>query len=128
LKTTQLSSVFLFKCPRCHKGDLFLTKSTYTRGFAAMHKHCPECNQGFDPEPGFYFGAAYVSYGLTVGLWIALFVALFAFDAWGIISFSFTEDPLFLMGWGIGLLLVLLPLIYRLSRSIWIHMFVKSAG
>lgn len=90
-----------------------------------MHKKCTQCGQNFEPEPGFYFGAAYVSYALTVALWVALFVALVVFDSLGLISFSFEEDPLFLMGWGIGLLIVLLPLLYRLSRSIWISTFVK---
>lgn len=90
-----------------------------------MHKKCDHCGQNFEPEPGFYFGAAYVSYGLTVALWVSLFVALVVFDSWGLISFSFEDDPILLMGLGIGLLVVLLPLLYRLSRSIWISMFVK---
>lgn len=125
MKGNKLYSIFKFKCPRCHEGDLFLTKSSYTSGFSEMFKTCSHCGQRFEPEPGFYFGAAYVSYGLTVALWVALFVALVTFNHWGIISFSFYEDPLLLMGLGIGLLVVLLPLIYRLSRALWINMFVK---
>ncbi len=125
MKGNKLYSIFSFKCPRCRAGALFLTKSSYTSGFDKMPKTCSHCGQRFEPEPGFYFGAAYVSYGLTVALWVALFVALVTFDHWGIISFSVYEDALLLMGLGIGLLLALLPLIYRLSRSLWIHMFVK---
>jgi uncharacterized protein (DUF983 family) len=125
VKGTKLYSIFTFTCPRCQEGKLFVTKSSYTKGFAEMHKKCANCGQNFEPEPGFYFGAAYVSYALTVALWVALFVALVVFDSWGLMSFSFEEDPILLMGLGIGLLVVLLPLLYRLSRSIWISMFVK---
>ena len=39
--------------------------------------------EDFEREPGFYFGAAYVSYALTVALWVAVLVAMMAFDAWG---------------------------------------------
>lgn len=90
-----------------------------------MHKNCTHCGQKFEPEPGFYFGAAYVSYALTVALWVAWYVALITFEALGLFTWTFEENALgFLIG-GVLLLLVLLPIIYRLSRSIWISMFVK---
>lgn len=90
-----------------------------------MHKNCTHCGQKFEPEPGFYFGAAYVSYALTVALWVAWYVALITFEALGLFTWTFEENALeFLVG-GVLLLLVLLPVIYRLSRSIWISMFVK---
>lgn len=93
-----------------------------------MHENCLICEEDFKREPGFYFGAAYVSYALTVALWVAVLVALICFDWWGWISFSFFEDvPLFL-ACGIGVLLLLMPVILRLSRSIWIHMFTKRNG
>ena len=31
-----------------------------------MHKRCDNCNLKFSIEPGFFQGAAYVSYGLQV--------------------------------------------------------------
>ena len=90
-----------------------------------MHGTCPSCGEAFEREPGFYFGAAYVSYALTVALWIALLVALKSFDAWGWMEFGMFTHPGTFLGLGIGLLVVLLPLIHRLSRSIWIAMFTK---
>ena len=85
--------------------------------------HAPIASEDFGREPGFYFGAAYVSYALTVALWVALLVALLSFDAWGWIEFGmFTHPGTYLLS-GIALLLILLPVIYRLSRSIWIAMF-----
>lgn len=92
---------------------------------AAMHKTCAHCGERFEPEPGFYFGAAYVSYALTIALWVAYYVALITFEALGFYTFTFAENAVaFILG-GIALLLALLPLIYRFSRSIWINFFVQ---
>lgn len=90
-----------------------------------MHKTCPNCGERFEPEPGFYFGAAYVSYALTVALWVAYYVALITFESLGMFSWSFEEDAMAFIVGGVVLLVVLLPLIYRFSRSIWINLFVK---
>lgn len=125
LKGTKLYSIFAMKCPKCHRGDLFISKAAYSLRMGAMHKTCDHCGERFEPEPGFYFGAAYVSYALTVALWVAWYVAIITFESLGFYTFSFQEDAVtFLIG-GIALLIVLLPLIYRFSRSIWINMFVS---
>ncbi len=90
-----------------------------------MEKKCARCGADFQREPGFYFGAAYVSYALTVALWVAVVVALYTFDFIGLISYGFFENPVLTIVLGITLLVVLLPVLYRLSRSLWIHMFVQ---
>ena len=64
-----------------------------------------------------------MSYALTVALWIALLVALMCFDAWGWMEFGMFTHPATYLISGITLLLLLLPVIYRLSRSIWIALF-----
>ena len=58
-----------------------------------MHKECAACGEDFEREPGFYFGAAYVSYALTVALWVAVLVAMMAFDAWGWMEFGMFTHP-----------------------------------
>jgi hypothetical protein len=50
---------------------------------------------------------------------------LLTFDAWGLITFSFFTHVGTFLTTGIALLVLLLPLIYRLSRSIWVSMFTK---
>ncbi len=90
-----------------------------------MGDACLHCGERFSREPGFYFGAAYVSYALTVALWVAVLVALLTFDALGLITFSFFTNPLTFIVSGVVTLVVLLPVVYRLSRSIWINFFVK---
>lgn len=92
-----------------------------------MPKQCANCGQKFEPEPGFFFGAAYVSYGLTVALWVSVGVALTAFDAWDWIEFSFFDDVSFFLATGTSVLILLLPFVWRLSRSIWMHLMIKRS-
>lgn len=124
-KDSKIYSIVALTCPRCYKGRLFKNKSSYSRGMAEINKTCSVCGEDFIREPGFYFGAAYVSYALTVALWIALFVALTVFDAIGIMRFSLSNDTIFFLILGVVVLLISIPFMYRLSRSLWIHMFVQ---
>ena len=114
---TKLYSVLKNKCPRCHQGNFFETNDPYDlKNFSRMNARCPLCNEDFQREPGYYFGATYVSYGLTVGFGIALFV-LFC------VVFNFETIPFLLIF--TALLILLLPLFYRFARLIWINLFVN---
>lgn len=114
---TKLYSVLKNKCPRCHEGNFFETNDPYDlKKFSRMNARCPLCNEDFQREPGYYFGATYVSYGLTVGFGIALFL-LFC------VVFNFGTIP-FLLFFS-ALLILLLPLFYRFARLIWINLFVN---
>ena len=127
MKMSKLASILRMRCPSCHEESLFENPNPYAfHEIGKMPDHCPNCGTSFKREPGFYFGAAYVSYGLTVALWIAVLVALITFDALGIIEYAFLENPLTFLITGVIALIALLPFIFRLSRSIWIHIFVKD--
>jgi hypothetical protein len=86
-----------------------------------MNEYCPVCGQPTEIETGFYYGTGYVSYALTVAFSVASFVAW-----WVLIGFSLDDSRFF---WWLGsnavLLVLLQPLIMRLSRSIWLSWFVK---
>ena len=115
------------RCPACREGRLFAVRNPFLpKTINTMHDACPNCGADFEREPGFYFGAAYVSYALTVALWVAVLVALYTFGALGWITFTgfFDQPELFLIS-GIVTLVLMLPLVQRLSRSIWIHMFLR---
>lgn len=127
-KGSKLYTIFNASCPRCQEGPLFKNKNPYGKDGMKMHDECQHCGESFKREPGFYFGAAYVSYGLTVALWVAVFVALVCFDWWGLISFSFFENSMTFFLSGLIALIIALPILYRLSRTIWIAMFVKYEG
>ena len=81
-----------------------------------MYKNCPVCGEDFERETGFYYGAMYASYGLTVLFGVIVFLimcVLFDFDTTTyLITF-------------ITLQLLLLPVIYRASRLLWINIFVR---
>ncbi len=116
LYNSKLYSIFGNKCPKCHKGDFFINKSAYSKGFMKMHEHCRHCNEAFNKEVGFYYGAMYVSYGLNVALGIGLFLLFVV-----ILKLSlFTYLSLFF-----GVILLLFPWIIRISRLIYINLFVK---
>jgi len=87
----------------------------------AMYERCPACGQLMEIEVGFYYGTGYVSYALTVALSVATFVAY-----WVLIGISINDNSLFIwLGVNIGILLLSMPYLMRLSRAIWLSFFVK---
>jgi uncharacterized protein (DUF983 family) len=105
------------KCPRCHEGSFFETNNPYDlKAFARMNNNCPECQEDLRRETGFYFGAAYVSYGLTVAFGIGLYLLMCTWGNMEILVYLITFSTL---------LIVLMPLFYRYSRLIWIYLFVS---
>ena len=122
-----LPAILRARCPKCREGKMFCEPNPYRlKTVNMMPNCCAVCKQKFIPEPGFYFGAAYVSYGLTVALWVAVWVALHTFGALGWIVFTgFLDQPEFFLLTGVCSLIVTLPPLWRLSRVIWIYLFVE---
>jgi hypothetical protein len=102
------------KCPRCHHGDMFLNKNPYRfRDMSKMPAACPVCRLDYSPETGFYWGAMYMSYGLTI------FSSILNVIIIGLI-FGFEIYPLII---GNTIILILgFPLFFRYSRVIWLHL------
>ncbi len=112
----KLYSILHSKCPACLKGDMFLTKNPYSiSNIDKMPEKCPICDQKFFPEPGFYYGAMYVSYALTIALSVAVFVAM-------IVLWKF--QILWYLGINSTLIIILFPPIFRSSRVIWANFFM----
>jgi hypothetical protein len=81
-----------------------------------MPSHCPVCEQKYSLEPGFWFGAAYVSYAVNV-IWGGIAFALLSlFGELSFEAFMWTVIPL---------IVILVPYTFHLSRAIWIAIFVK---
>lgn len=123
-KPGYLFSVLDNRCPRCRRGKLFVHSNPYKLNtIVKMNKTCPVCGQPTDIEVGFYYGTAYVSYGLTV-----IFCMITFFVWWLLIGFSVQDGDYRLLYWCIinaVLLIGLQPVFMRLSRSLWISWFVK---
>lgn len=119
-KNSFLYSVASVKCPRCREGNMFPEGTLYSTNFADMHSSCPCCGQVFEPEPGYYYGAMYVSFAFNVAIFL---LSLF-------ILHQFLEEVTLAMMIGLVAVVVvgLLPIIFRLSRVIWINIFVRYEG
>jgi len=116
-KGTKLYSITNAKCPRCHEGDFFEHKITYNPSkITKLKDNCPKCNLNYMMEPSFFYGAMYVNYGITVALSVATFVI-------SMLILSLTLLQCFAAI--IIVLLILAPVNMRLSRIIWINMFVS---
>jgi hypothetical protein len=112
-----LFSILGGKCPRCRKGKMFVCSNPYNISkMADMHENCPHCGQPTQPEPGFYYGAMYVSYALGVALFAVLFV---------LVQFVLKVQGYHFMWIYTVVMLALWPLLFRLSRILYIYMFVR---
>ena len=116
-KGNKLYSIFFNKCPRCHEGDFMKEKNIFKLHKAFnMHENCSECRLKYMMEPSFFYGAMYVNYGLTVGIGIVTFAIATLF-----FKLSLLESFLPI----VAMLILTAPITIRLSRIIWINIFVN---
>ncbi len=110
-----ITSIFTLTCPRCRVGKLFTQPFNYTNAIS-MPKRCPKCDLNFFREPGFYYGAMFISYAITA--WVFFVIGM-------TMTFGFGMD--FNTALIVILIVAVLLFVYsfRLSRSVWIHIFVK---
>ena len=110
-------SIFTGKCPKCHQESMYIHKSPYRVLLRSleMHERCGHCGLKYQIEPSFFYGSMYVSYAVGVAFGVAAFVISHVFLGAGFLM-SFVAITATLIGF--------LPIISRLSRNIWINMFV----
>ncbi|MEP7267694.1 MAG: DUF983 domain-containing protein [Saprospiraceae bacterium] len=109
----KLRAVFGAKCPRCEKGKMFSSGLFEFSKFLNMPEKCEHCGLHFTPEPGFYMGSMFISYGVftwgmlgliavfylvfNIGINLSIFLAVIC----GLISFTY---------------------VIRLARTVALHM------
>jgi len=96
-------AAFRLRCPRCGAGEMF-------DGLFHMRAECPFCRLKFEREQGFFVGAIYVNYAMTV---LIAMPGYFVLDGYGA-----TLTQQFLV-WG-GFVVVFPLLFFRHSRSLWL--------
>ena len=102
------------KCPVCRDGDIFKYPLKKISHFADMNVHCTVCGARLEPEPGFYFGAMYITYAFNVFLLIGF----------GLSLYYFVELPEAVYLILIALLAALItPFSFRCSRILWLFWF-----
>jgi uncharacterized protein (DUF983 family) len=104
------------KCPRCRQGDIFAYPITKISRFNQMNEYCPSCGLRLEPEPGFYQGAMYVSYGFTVIFMVIISILLYSLG-------DFSEWVY--VGTVITVMIILAPLNYRFSRTHLLSSFYR---
>jgi hypothetical protein len=114
--TSAFHSIRHFKCPYCGKGEFFQAHPYNLRRAGDIHDRCPECDGRYSIEPGFYYGAMYVSYGLGVAIAATVWVAFLVLAP--------KAEPHWIVGTVGAVLLLAGPYLYALSRIIWAHMFL----
>jgi uncharacterized protein (DUF983 family) len=116
-KGKMMYSVLRGKCPRCHEGDFFEHPFTFNpTKITKLHKTCSHCGLKYMIEPSFFYGAMYVNYALTVAFGATTFVVSRIFID---LSLLYSFIAVFIV------LILLAPINLRLSRILWINMFVK---
>lgn len=114
-KGNKLYSILNLKCPRCHEGDLFYTSTWSFQDITGMPERCPVCGQNYMPEPGFYYGAMFISY-----IFWGFFCVIFGGTAIMVFGLSVNVTTLILM----GISAIFFVWLFRISRAIWFNTVV----
>tara|TARA_B110000971_G_scaffold121186_1_gene124137 strand:+ start:2267 stop:2656 length:390 start_codon:yes stop_codon:yes gene_type:complete len=116
-KGNKLYSILTGKCPKCHHELMYETKNAYQLSQTLkMHERCGHCQTKYKIEPSFFYGSMYVSYGVGIGFSMVAFLLTFIlFESSLVVSFIAIVCTL------IGFM----PIIMRLSRNIWINLFMS---
>jgi len=101
-----LGALIRRRCPRCRRGDIF-------RSGTVMNASCPACGLAFEREPGYFVGAMYFSYLLSVAFLAVMFFLL----RWLVPAWSSQWAALV----AVILFLPLVGITFRYSRTLWIY-------
>lgn len=116
-KGTKLYSILFGVCPKCQNESMYSEKNPYIiTDTLKINDHCSHCKTKYRLEPSFFYGSMYVSYGVGVAFAVASFV----------ITYLIMGTSLMTSFYGIvGTLVAFMPIIMRLSRNIWINLFMS---
>lgn len=116
-KGSKLNSILTGSCPKCQKESMYSDKNPlHLTKVLKMNENCSHCGFKYQIEPSFFYGAMYVSYGLNVAVGIAAFIVSFVF-------FKTSIEESFIAI--VVALILLFPFVLRLSRNLYINMFVS---
>ena len=115
-KGWKLYSIITGACPKCHEESMFKNKNPYILSEVLdMHETCSHCKTKYQIEPAFFYGSMYVSYAVGIAFATAAFcIAFFVFK----LSLNISFVSLLIT------LIIFMPVILRLSRTIWINFFI----
>jgi uncharacterized protein (DUF983 family) len=112
-KTPLFLAVLQSKCPRCRRGKIF-SGSLYGFNLQRTNETCSHCHMRFEIEPGFFYGAMYVSYAFVVAEMLNV----------GLLTYIITgndKSPWLYIFSILLSILVLTPVNYRYSKVLLLH-------
>ncbi|MFC4096481.1 DUF983 domain-containing protein [Euzebyella saccharophila] len=116
LKGTKLYSIFTGTCPVCHHESMYVKKNPYKlKSTLKMKERCAVCTTKYKIEPSFFYGAMYVSYPVGLTFATAAFILCYL-----ILGLDLIETYCVI----VAVMILALPLILRISRNIWINIFM----
>ena len=114
-----LTNIWKEHCPFCGKGQVFQPKK-HLFEVPKVHPNCPACGRDLIGEPGYFFGAMYVSYAIAVAIGIAIFF---------ISKLLLNIESLDVI---IGLIIAAIALTayknFKISRILWLTIFPPGEG
>lgn len=116
-KNSILYSILFLKCPQCRQGKFLEANPYRLSNFNKVKINCPKCDLKYSIEPSFYAGSMYVSYGVGIAVALAAYVLQ--------LLFGFDFGPTGILLSIILALIITMPYIGAVSKSIWAHLFFK---
>lgn len=114
-KRSKALAVIQGRCPQCREGKLFPHSSYNLSKFTKINDTCSECGVKFEREPRFFDGAMYISYGLSVGLFlVSAFIIYFFFHP--------VSENVYMIAI-ISEVIILYPIMFRYSRIFYLYLF-----
>jgi hypothetical protein len=82
-------------------------------GLTTMNERCPVCELQFEREPGYFMGAMYISYGMSIVLILGIMLVIHLL--WEALD----------LGWAVllagALYVPVVPIAWRYSRILWMY-------
>jgi len=100
------------KCPKCRVGDIY-AGPMYSFSGQKMYTKCPHCGMTYEREPGYFYGAMYVSYAFVVAELVTLAVGTYLLTG--------SNNPWLYVGILLGVVGLLAPFNLRYSKVILLH-------
>ncbi len=110
-----LAGIIQQRCPRCRRGPLFTHSALNLTKFTEMPAACPVCSLNYEPEPGFYWGAMYISFAFSTAIMLVI----------GFAVYHLLDDPdtwVYILAVAI-VSLALTPWSLRYSRTLMLYFF-----
>ncbi len=119
-KPSALSGIVRMRCPYCRQGRFYVSHPYDLEHAGDVLDECPVCHRDYNIEYGFYMGAMYLSYGMSIIIGFAAFLL----TTWLL--------PSLFLPWRIaivaGSVLLAAPLVYAYSKVIYGYIFIPYKG